>query len=76
MTASAFTTLTGHGAVIPPVQPKHLNQLLAKRLEQQPLAQHITMERLVQDPRKCAAPQDFSGASIGGPSVYEEYQQA
>jgi len=30
----------------------------------------------VQDPRKCPAPQEFSGASIGGPSVHEEYQQA
>ena len=36
------------------------------------------MERFVQDPWKCAVPQEFefSGASIGGPSVYEEYQQA
>jgi len=34
------------------------------------------MERAIQDPHKCAAPQEFSGASIGGPSVYEEYQQA
>jgi len=30
----------------------------------------------VQDPHKHPAPQEFSGASIGGPSVYEEYQQA
>jgi len=30
----------------------------------------------VQDPHKCPVPQEFSGASIGGPSVYEEYQQA
>jgi len=34
------------------------------------------MERVTQDPCKCTAPQEFSGASIGGPSVYEEYQQA
>jgi len=72
----AFMTVTGHGAVIPLAQPQCLNQLLAERLEQQLLAQHITMERSVQDPCKCAAPQDFSGASIGGPSVYEEHQQA
>jgi len=38
--------------------------------------QHITAERVTQDPHKCTAPQEFSGASIGGPSVYEEYQQA
>ena len=75
-TPPAFTTVKGHGTIIPPVQPKCLNQLLAKRLEQQPLVQHITMERATQDPRKHAAPQEFSGASIGGPSVYEEYQQA
>ena len=30
----------------------------------------------VQDPHKCPVPQEFSGASIGGPFVYEEYQQA
>jgi len=34
------------------------------------------MERATKDPRKRAAPQELSGASIGGPSVYEEYQQA
>jgi len=30
----------------------------------------------VQDPHKCPVPQEFSGASIGGLSVYKEYQQA
>jgi len=34
------------------------------------------MERVTIDPHKCPVPQEFSGASIGGPSVYEEYQQA
>jgi len=72
----AFTTITGCRAVIPPVQCKHLNQLLTKRLEAQPLAQCITMEKFIQDPCKHTAPQDFSSTSIGGPSVYEEYQQA
>jgi len=76
MAALAFTTITGHGAVIPLAQSQHLNQLLAKRLEPQPFAQCITTEKVIQDPHKCAAPQEFSGASIGGPSVYEEYQQA
>jgi len=74
MAAPTFTTITGHGTVIPLAQC--LNQPLAKRLEPQPLAQHITMERTTMDPHKCAAPQEFSGVSIGGPSVYKEYQQA
>jgi len=71
-----FMTVTGQGAVIPLAQPQRLNQPLAERLEQQPFVQHITMERATQDPHKHMAPQDFSSASIGGPSVYEEYQQA
>jgi len=75
-TPLAFTTVTGCRAVISLVQPKHLNQLLSKLLETQPLAQCITTERSIQDPHKHAAPQDFSSASIGGSSVYEEYQQA
>jgi len=76
MATPAFTTITSHGAVVPPVQPQRPNQLLTKRLEPQPFAQRITMERVTVDPCKCAVPQEFSGASIGGPSVYEEYQQA
>jgi len=76
MAASTFTTITGHRVVIPLAQPQHLNWPLTERLEQQPLVQHITMDRAVQDPHKHAAPQEFSSASIGGPSVYEEYQQA
>jgi len=72
----AFVTITGCGTVIPPVQPKCLNQPLAERLEPQPLAECITTMVSVQDPHKHAAPQEFSGASIGGPSVYKEYQQA
>jgi len=76
MAAPTFTTITGCRAVIPPAQPEHLNQPLAERLEPQLLAQCITKERAIQDPHKCVAPQEFSGASIGGPSVYEEYQQA
>jgi len=76
MATPAFTTVTGHRAVIPPAQLKCLSQPLTERLEQQPLVQHITMERVIQDPCKHTAPQEFSGASIGGPSVYEEYQQA
>jgi len=39
MAAPTFMTITGCGAVIPPVQPQHLNQPLTKRLEPQPLAQ-------------------------------------
>jgi len=38
--------------------------------------QCITTEKAVQDPQKHTALQEFSGASIKGPSVYEEYQQA
>jgi len=72
----AFMTITGRGAVIPLVQPKCLNQLLTKRLEPQPLAQCITTMVSVQDPHKCLAPQEFTGASIGGPSVYKECQEA
>ena len=75
-TPPAFTTITGHGTVIPPVQTQHLNRPLAERLEPQPFMQCITTERVTQDPCKHAVPQEFSGASIGGPSVYEEYQQA
>jgi len=75
-TPLAFMTITGCGTVIPPAQPKHLNWPLTKRLEQQPLAQCITMMASVKDPCKCTVPQDFTSASIGGPSVYEEYQQA
>jgi len=56
-----FMTVTGHGAVIPPVQPKHLTDCLLERLEPQPLAQHITTTVSVQDPHKCPAPQEFSG---------------
>jgi len=76
MAAPAFTTVTGCGAVIPPVQPQCLNRPLTERLEPQPFVQHITMERVTADPCKHPVPQEFSGASIGGPSVYEEYQQA
>ena len=72
----AFTTITGCGAVIPLAQPKCLNQSLTKRLEPQLLAQHIMTERAIQDPCKRMAPQDFSGSSIGEPSVYKEHQQA
>jgi len=61
---------------VPPAQPQRPNRPLAERLEPQPFVQRITTERVTVDPRKRAAPQEFSGASIGGPSVYEEYQQA
>jgi len=73
MAAPAFTTVTGHRTIIPLAQPEHLNQPLTKRLEPQPLAQHITMTVSVQDPHKHPVPQEFTGASIGGPSVYKEY---
>jgi len=76
MATLAFMTITGRRAIFPPVQPQHLNQPLAKRLEPQPFTQRITIERVTPDPCKCAAPQEFSGAPIGGPSVYKEYQQA
>jgi len=76
MAAPAFMTVTGHGAVIPLAQPQCLNRPLTERLEPQPFAQHITTERATADPHKCPAPQEFSGASIGGLSVYKEYQQA
>jgi len=76
MAAPTFMTVTGRRTVIPLVQPQCLNQPLTARLEPQPFAQCITTEKVIQDPCKCAVPQEFSGASIGGPSVYEEYQQA
>jgi len=76
MAAPTFMTITGHGAVIPLAQPQCLNQLLTERLEPQPLAQHITTTVSVQDPHKSLAPQEFTSASIGGPSMYKEYQQA
>jgi len=47
-----------------------------KGLSLNPLRSASLWERVTADPRKRAAPQEFSGASIGGPSVYEEYQQA
>jgi len=72
MAAPTFTTVTGCRAVIPLVQPQHLNQPLTERLESQPFVQCITTERVTQDPCKHTAPQEFSGASIGGPSVYKE----
>jgi len=55
---------------------QRLNRPLAERLEPQPFVQRITTERVTADPRKRAVPQEFSGASIRGPSVYKEYQQA
>ena len=55
LAAPAFMTITGCGAVIPLVQPEHLNQPLAKRLESQSLVQHITTERAIQDPCKHAS---------------------
>jgi len=76
MAALAFMTVTGCGAILPPAQPQHLNRPLAKRFEPQPFMQHITMEKATMDPCKCAAPQEFAGAPIGGLSVYEEYHQA
>jgi len=76
MAAPTFMTITGGRAVIPLAQSQHLNQPLAERLEPQPLAQCITTMASVQDPHKHPVPQEFTSASIGGPSVYEGYQQA
>jgi hypothetical protein len=64
--APAFTTITGSGTVIPPAQPAIINKPLEERLTYAQVA----------DPRKRPAPQAFTGAQIGTPSVYEGYQEA
>jgi hypothetical protein len=64
--APAFTTITGSGTVIPPALPAIVNKLLEQRLT---YAQ-------VTDLRKRPAPQAFTGAQIGTPSVFEGYQEA
>jgi transposase InsO family protein len=64
--APAFTTIMGSGTVILLAQLAIVNK---------PLKQHLTYAQ-VTDPRKRPAPQAFTGAMIGTPSVFEGYQEA
>jgi hypothetical protein len=62
--APAFTTVTGSGSII-------LLAIISK-----PLEQCLTYAEVTADPRKRPAPQAFTGATIGTPSVFEGYQEA